>query len=47
MGRSADIDVRRGTDDDNLALAVFNIWQRLGGQVVNEREALNHVHLEF
>jgi hypothetical protein len=46
-GRSADIDVQRGPDDDNLALAVFNIWQRLGGRVQNERQARNHLHLEF
>ena len=46
-GRSADLDVRRDPGDNYLALAVFNIWEGLGGRVVNERQALNHLHLEF
>ena len=45
-GRNADIDVRRGTDDDAYADFVTYIWiTRLGHSLLDERETANHYHL--
>ncbi len=48
VGRSADLDVRRGTDDDDYAAAVQTIWEvRLHHRVGDERSSRNHLHASF
>lgn len=47
-GTEADIDVRRGAGDDNLALFIRSIWiDRFGHVIGDEREARNHFHLRY
>jgi len=48
LGRSADLDVRRGSDDDDYAAAVQAIWEvRLHHRLGDERSSNNHVHASF
>ncbi|HEX6939589.1 MAG TPA: Ig-like domain-containing protein [Longimicrobiales bacterium] len=47
-GTEADIDVRRGPGDDNLALFIRAIWiNRFGHAIGDERETRNHYHLRY
>ena len=46
-GKSADVDVRRGSGDDYLDQAVLEVWYglRRGNNHNPERQSLNHQHL--
>ena len=48
VGTNADIDVRRGAEDDDYARYVQLIWQvKLGHELGDERTDHNHYHLRF
>jgi hypothetical protein len=47
-GLDADVDVRRGAQDDAYARSVLRLWvDRMGHTVYDERQTGNHYHLNF